>query len=351
MQRHLPLLLCALSIYSHAQTVPSELLDMSIEELLQAHIIDDSRSAQTSSPWRLTYTFQSGTFKDYREGTRKKDSLSYLWKPQAGPRQASQYIAVTPEIRQEVHAITLTRDLSEATAVSVLVSWIEQSTDHLAVIPGWTDFTTHSEDMGDTKVSVSHQFAQGLTSAWTLRAGVSLPTGSINERATTPAGPGSLLPYTMQMGSGTTDVSLGLSVMKEESSFFWGADADTTVRRGRNDHDYRLGDNVSLAGWAYLTQWANVQPGVQFRWTYTGAIVGADPDIPGPNADGLYPTPILNPDNYGGHRIDGTLFLRYVPSGSDWHLDLQYTLPLHQDLNGPQVGLDNSLGVSMGYRF
>jgi len=352
MKRSIALLGCSWAITTQAQTVPSELLDMSIEDLLQTRVVTEaSAQLQRSTNWHLSYTVQRASFGDYYEGHRHTPAQDYLWQPQQGPREVGEYLAVTPNIHQTVHVLTLRRDLSSSTSVSLQVPWIEQSTDHISVIPNWTAFTVHSEDIGDTRLGMSHQFARRGSSAWTVNAAISLPTGSINERANTPAGPSSLLPYTMQMGSGTADLSLGLSWQRSQSHVTWGVDANATLRNGRNNHDYRLGNKHGVGIWVYGNVWPHIQPGVQLAWHHTGRIRGADPNIPGPDASGLYPTAVLNPNNYGGERLDATAFVRYMPPEQPWYVDLQYMQPLQQDLNGPQMGVDHTVGLTLGYSF
>ena len=337
---------------AQAQTVPSELLDMSIEDLLQLEIVSDEESGGTqSNRWQLAYTYQMAQFKDYRIGTDRYDALNFLWQPAQGPRGATDYLAVTPEITQEVHALSLSYALSSKTFVTGQIPWVKQDTDHIAVIPGWPVFTVHSEAVGDANLSVNHQFANNIDSAWSLQAGISLPTGSIEERAATPRGPNKVLPYTMQMGSGTWDFEGGVMYLNEQPQFHWGFDANITVRTGRNDRDYRLGNKADVNLWAYLTRWHSVQPGVKLALHSRGAITGADPSLPGADAAGRYPTAVVNPDNYGGDQIDAVFFLRLQPQASAWYLDARYTAPVYQNLNGPQVSLQSSFGLSMGYSF
>lgn len=63
---------------------------------------------------------------------------------------------------------------------------------------------------------------------------------------------------------------------------------------------------------------------------------------------GLYPTAVLNPDNYGGERLFATVFLRYMPTEQPWYIDLQYMHPLMQDLNTPQMGIDHTVELTVG---
>lgn len=79
---------------------------------------------------------------------------------------------------------------------------------------------------------------------------MSFPTGSIQEKDVTPMSMGQQvrLPYPMQLGSGTYDLLPGLTYIGRAARWQWGLHASGAVRLGENDHDYRLGHHLSLAG-------------------------------------------------------------------------------------------------------
>lgn len=345
-------LLSVTCIGTQAQTVPSELLDMSIEDLFQMRVVADIEAVtRSTSPWLLGYTYQIANFEDYSIGTDSVDARALLWSPADGPRGQNEYLAVTPKITQEVHALNLSYSLSPLTVITGQLPWVQQDTDHIAVIPGWPEFTVHSEALGDASLSVSHQLKHSNSSAWNIHAGISLPTGSIDERALTPAGPDTVLPYTMQTGSGTWDFTGGVSYIREREQFHWGIDGHVTIRTGRNSREYRLGNKGWVNLWSVLTVWESLRPGVQLSLNSSGAITGRDPVLPSADPLGRYPTAVLNPENYGGNQIDAVLFVRYQPGTSRWYLDARYAEPIYLDLNGPQVAVKSSIGFSIGYSF
>ena len=73
-----------------------------------------------------------------------------------------------------------------------------QSTDHISIIPGYDGFNISSEGVGDIALVVDSTVSQSLNSIWKIGAGLSMPTGSIDEEGDTPRAPGNQqLPYTM----------------------------------------------------------------------------------------------------------------------------------------------------------
>ena len=74
-------------------------------------------------------------------------------------------------------------------------------------------FTTSTQGPGDLKLSGLYNIMRQNRQSFHLNAGISFPTGSINERDDTPAGSNVRLPYPMQLGSGTRlDLGLGINL-------------------------------------------------------------------------------------------------------------------------------------------
>src|ERR1019366_3727774 len=133
--------------------------------------------------------------------------------------------------------------------------------------------------------------------------GVGLPTGSINLRDTE----GMRMEYPMQTGSGTFSLLPGITYLGQELPWGWAADFNSTVRLGRNDNGYRLGNrypsSVSIA--RQLTNVVSVSAGAHGElWEN---IDGSDPL--------LDPTdePTKDPNLQGGKRLSALLGITFHP--------------------------------------
>ena len=89
------------------------------------------------------------------------------------------------------------------------------------------------------------------------------------------------LPYPMQIGPGSWEVTPGLTFLTQGNKASLGAQALFRMRIGDNDRDYQLGNVLDLNLWgAYrLTDWASVSIRMQGR--FVGEIDGADPAYSG----------------------------------------------------------------------
>ena len=336
---------------AQAQNVPADLLDISIEELFDANIVTDADREQSSRRWHVSYTYAVSEYEKYYSGTSKVSYDDVLFTPGEDARTKNNYPVVPTDIRQEVHALRVAYDLRPDLTLRAQLPFVSQSTDHISIIPGYDAFNISSEGMGDVVFLADGTLAQNINSSWRLGAGVSMPTGSIDEEGDTPRAPGNQqLPYTMQLGSGTWDFPVVLSFRKYEARFDWGFDAGATIRTGQNDRDYRLGNKVSVGGWAMWTGGEAWSPGIRLDYRWQDEISGEDVSLKVPNPAFPYPAPVTNPSVFGGEQIDVMLFIR-VPLGERWYIDASYARPVYLDLNGPQSSEKHHFNIELGTSF
>jgi hypothetical protein len=216
---------------------------------------------------------------------------------------------------------------------------------------GTEGFTMRSEGMADTMFMAKYRLYYDdpliPTRQVSLLAGLNLPTGSIGEKNRDhpmPARRDELLPYSMQLGSGTMDPILGVLYQQSRSPFWWGANATYTARVHDNGRGYRLGNkaNLDLYGMYQFRHDTLLQ--LQLNGQHEGDIQGqADVIASGQSghatigdASSPFTTPLYDPDNYGGTTVRLTAGIQWQPK--PLHIiDLQASVPIHQNLNGPQM--------------
>jgi hypothetical protein len=184
-----------------------------------------------------------------------------------------------------------------------------------------------------------------------LNAGVSFPTGSIStkdHKEGEKSQPLTQLEYPMQLGSGTYDLLPGITYLGESENWSWGMKTLETVRLGRNDHDYRLGNQYGGSAWlAYgVTEW--FAPSLRLDGRVWENITGADPAL------ATNPTPEGRPNLRAGARIDSLFGVNfYVPKGifAGNRFYIEGGLPVYQDLTGPQLGTAWMIGAGWTYAF
>lgn len=335
-----------------AQSTPTELADMSLEELLNVQLPtygDDIREDK----WTFHYSYRKARFGGYRRGTQDLSFDEVLFTP-GEPRTAQNYPVVPTYITQRVHAFSAQYAVSDRTSLRVTVPYLRQSTEHTSSISGFSDFELWSKGFGDVALSITQQFAKSPTSQLSLSAGLQLPVGTINQTGDTPRmGPGTLerLPYTMQLGSGTLDLTASVQYSVQKNNFVFASNNNVVIRTGRNDNNYRLGNSFSSALTGLYTQEKRFQPGVKLSYRTIDTITGEDETLKVPRRF-PYPASITDGQNYGGEIVTTSAVLRScVTKDCRLSLDVDYTVPLYQSLNGIQPKLRKSVSVGANVAF
>lgn len=358
------LIFCLITNNLYAQT-PEELANLSINELLSLSLdelmsfnLGDQGDATGQdlqrSRWQVSYRYRRAVFEGYRDGTSDIPLSQVLFDGNPANRTSKNFPIVPTKITQEAHIFNVGYQLDDRSAINVIVPYILQTTDHVSIVPGFSSFTISSEGIGDVVLSYRRDVWQRDNHLIIARAGISLPTGSIDEEGDTPRAPGDQqLPYTMQLGSGTFDIPVGINYIGQKDKWSWGTGVNAKFRLGRNSRDYRLGHTASVSVWSgrQISSW--LKPTVQIDYKYTDRIHGMDDEITVPGAF-PFPASITNPDLFGGHKIS-TLFGIEVgpPSGlfSNHSLGFGYSMPIYQNLNGPQVKEDDQISVNWNWHF
>jgi hypothetical protein len=373
-----PILLClylVTGLAAFGQTPPVDLANLSLGDLLNAKIIrsySDLSSFEArkqdmpegyfdSSRLHFSTSYIKVRFDGYMDGTDDVSINDVLWTPGKELRTDENFPVVPTVITQEAIQFKGAYDLTEQWSLSLSIPYIRQETEHVTDNPNFDpyfeDFTIISEGFGDIELGATWLHRLNQNNSILVNLGLSLPTGSIDEVGRTPkdANVDTQLPYTMQLGSGTYDIKPSVVYSGTAGEWTYGANLNMTIRTGKNDRDYRLG-NVYQAGiWTRyaLTDW--IMPSFRIDGIVWDEISGEDQDLLKPDLPvSPYPAAVVKPDNFGGTKCLALVGLRLKdPRGrlENTFLELEAGAPFYQDLNGPQPSEDWRFSVSLVLSF
>ena len=122
-----------------------------------------------------------------------------------------------------------------------MLNYLENKMD--MSMPMNMSMSMESSGIGDLKLAGLYDLAQWDSARrMHLNLGLSLPTGSIDEKHTN----GNTLGYGMQLGSGTYDFHPAITYGSDQS-YSYGAQIGGVLRIGENDQDYTLGNKFEDA--------------------------------------------------------------------------------------------------------
>jgi hypothetical protein len=210
--------------------------------------------------------------------------------------------------------------------------------------------TCSSTGLGDTKVWALYKLRERGRQRIVLAGGLNLPTGSTRAKGTTLLGENTRLPYMMQLGSGTLDVFPAITYTDGRNKWYWGVNMEGSVPLGTNRQGYAWGPKIKSSAWMSY-KWSNwLASSLRVEATAGGKIIGYDPLI----APLMLNDPCADAANTGGKRASAYLGLQFsqlgriLPGAS---AQIEFGMPFYQNLNGPQMGLRQTLQAGLSYAF
>lgn len=258
---------------------------------------------------------------------------------------------VTPtEMTTQMHMFNFMYGLNQTVTLTAMIPYLLKSMDHETRTG--VKFTTKSSGFGDIRLgSLVRLYAFETPSLGSHRfhfnAAVGLPTGDIKATGATPLGV-TRLPYPMQLGSGTVDLFPGLTYSGGLNDVSWGLQAIGTIRVGKNNQGYALGDEYEASAYGAY-QWAKwISNSVRFKWKDWENYEGRDPNIARTNPMSVPLVPTAETGRRGGKRLDllvGMNILFPEVMGLENHLGIEGGVPIYQNLDGPQLESDYTFFV------
>jgi len=320
-----------------AQGKPQDLTGLSLEELLHEDITPINvlgSHTHLKGGFMVGYRYMFMDMAHNQNGSRDVSEQEVL----------SQYPVVHTKMEMQMHMAEFMYAPTDWATVEAMVPYGVNEMHHLTR----TGEAPVAHSSGIEDLSFMGLFnvlgdPTGKGQRLVLNAGFTAPTGAIDATSA-----GKQLEYNMQLGSGTWDLLPGATYLGESELLAWGAQVMGTVRFGRNDHDYRLGDRYRLSAWTQMkvTDWFG--PSARLDWHAWGKVHGADPAMdPARN-------PAFDATKQYGERLDFIMGLNfYIPNGPlrGNRFSLEGGIPVYQNLGGPTIGVDWLITVAWSYTF
>ena len=260
---------------------------------------------------------------------------------------------VTPvSMEMEMHMFGLMYGATDKLTLMGMLNLARRRMDH--VTRAGEGFTTKSSGLGDSSVGALYQIFATDTQSIHLGLRVLLPSADIDERDDTPLGR-SQLPYPMQLGSGSWGLSPSITWTGRQGRWSYGTQASAKFHLAENENDYRLGNSYQGTAWG-SRRWSDLfATSLRVTVSHWEDIHGADPDITttppmGPLA-GVPLVPTADPGLRGGTRIDVSLGANFRIPKTGATFGVEGTLPVYQNLDGPQLGSEWSLTAGIQLSF
>ena len=275
------------------------------------------------------------------------------------------YMAVPTAMDMEMFNVSLGYSFSDDFFAGLMLMQRSNSMDMafnqaMVGMTGRNGFTMESDGLGDTMVMTKYRLYYDdpliPKSQVSLFVGLGIPTGSIDEKNSNhplAMRQDELLPYGMQLGSGTYDPTVGILYQGSRSPYWWGVNGMVTTRIGENDRDYSLGNEYKLDLFSMYQVSASVVLELQLNSSYKEEIdgemdesaTGASGRMTPGDASSLFVSPLWDTENYGGTKVGTTLGVQWQPKS--YHIvNFQVGVPLYQNVNGTRLSDDYQVALT-----
>ena len=210
-------------------------------------------------------------------------------------------------------------------------------------MPMLRNFSTSSSGLGDLKLGLLYGLSKRDKISFHLNIGFNLPVGDIENRDATPMMADAKLPYAMQLGSGTFDVTFGGTLKGNGTKISWGIQQLNIFRTGENNQEYRFGNLHELHSWLGYGISKRLSVSIRLSGSSEGEISGADPEL----------NPMMlttaNTGNYGGKLLRGAVGFNVLLVNNKLILGGELGTPLYQNYNGIFMNEELSFNVGLKY--
>lgn len=255
------------------------------------------------------------------------------------------FIVAPLEMKMQMYMLGIMYAPTPKVTVMIMQNFVKKNMD-LQTRMGM-NFETSSNGVGDLGISALYGLFSSNNHSLLLNARVSLPIGSITSRDNTPMVENMKLPYAMQLGSGTFDITAGFTYKGNIKNFSWGLQQLNTFRTGENSEDYRFGNHYALNIWGAYRVSKTVSISLRTSGNKTNGLTGIDEE--------LNPMMITtaNTANYGNKKIKlyGGINIAFPEEStlSKFTIGAEAGAPVYEDYNGIQI--NDNLNLNFGIRY
>lgn len=259
--------------------------------------------------WMLSARYKSMSMANLQKGGTDISQDSFF--------EDTSYMMAPKEMSMEMYMIGGMTAITDTITLAAMVPFVQKEMTMTSAMSG-LDMTNETSGIGDPKITAlfkldtkDHSFANWFTS-------ISLPFGSITEEKD-----GSRLGYGLQLGSGSPDITNGISYKALTSSGSFGLQFVSVLRPFKNKEGYALGDEVTFTAWkSYLLSPAFSTSLRSTLNAWTG-LKGQSSEI----------SAMRSPQSNGGERLSLAWGLNFIqPSGTfkGHRIGTEISVPVHE---------------------
>ncbi|MBD23032.1 MAG: hypothetical protein CL572_05160 [Alphaproteobacteria bacterium] len=294
--------------------------------------------------------FSKMLMSDMLSGTKKISTNSVMSAPNGASDGSGRYMNSPLTMRMNMYMFGAMYAPTNNLTLMVMSSYNQKEMiSQRMAMAGGAKFDVNSSGVGDTRFSGLFKIFNNDFFKTHFALGLSLPTGSIDERDTTPSSLSSRLGYKMQNGSGTFDPFFVLNNVNNFGKIKIGEQFH--IKKpifGDNSNGYHYGMSIDSSIWISYRWIENFSTSFKINYNYLGKMNGHDDEM------NKRMNPAMDSKNIGHQKYNISFGLNYVNSNDffkNHRLAFELVLPIHEKIRGIQMSDDYKIMLGWQYSF
>ena len=285
----------------------------------------------------FSYRISKMSMSKIYSGSTKQETAQIFSKSNSSSKNLGIYMNAPISMNMQMQMLGIMYAPSDRFTIMAMGKYFEKEMTQLQMpMSGNSKFDVNSEGIGDTNLSllIKNIVKKRIKSHYEI--GLSLPTGSIDRRDTTPSSLNGRLGYMMQNGSGTWDPFFSYNNLFLLSRYKIGKKIYFKIpASGKNSKGYEYGKTFKLDFWTSYRWIDNVSSSVKINYEYKGYLKGFDNEM-NPRM-----SPAMDSRNFGHQKLQisfGLNIINYKKTFYNHRIGIEAMIPLLQKYRGLQMG-------------
>ena len=298
----------------------------------------------------FSYRFSNMLMDEVLNGTKELNTNEIMSSPNGASNNSGTYMNSPVSMRMNMHMFGGMYAPSDYLTLMIMSGFVEKEMiQQRMAMAGGKRFQVNSNGISDTRISGLIKLLDQKTFKTHLGIGISLPTGSIDERDTTPNSLSARLGYGMQNGSGTFDTIFFLNnvnnfgKIKLGEQFLFKKSAS-----GKNSKDYKYGNFYQSSIWASYSWLKFLSSSLKLNYSYQSKMEGSD------NQMNPRMSPVMDSNNIGYQELNLGVGINFVNPNSflkNHRIGVELLVPIFKRKRGIQMSQNFKTMFGWQYSF
>ena len=298
--------------------------------------------------YMFSYRFMKMDMKSIFQGNNKISKVHSMSSPNGASDSSGTYMNAPNSMSMDMHMFGAMYAPSDYLTLMLMGSYHnKEMTLQRMPMAGGKKFDVNSSGFGDIRLTFLSKIQDKKKWKNHVGLGVSIPTGSINNRDVTPMSSDARLGYAMQNGTGTYDTFLLLNNLNEFGKLKVGEQFLFKLPvSGKNNNGYKYGEDIGLNLWVSYRFFQYLSGSLKINYQYKGEMKGFD------NEMNKRMSPAMDSKNQGFNKVNLGLGFNFINNNNYFEnnrLAVELLIPIYRDYKGIQMA--DSFSFVLGWQY